>query len=84
MLTWIPLFVNFSVQLVLDLVFYPGGRQHMISFFSQQLRGSSFIVSVYFIYEIAVWFLFMWVNLFEFGLQVYFIKSIIYWTNVFE
>lgn len=71
---------NFMLQLMLDLVFYPKGRQHLLSYLPSQHSG--WVIGAYFAYEATVFFLFICVNLFEFSAQVYFIKSLIRWSQL--
>ena len=74
------MFAHFALLLVLDLSFYPKGRQHMLSYLPSRESGS--VIGVYFAYEAILWFVFMWVNLFEFAMQMYFMKSIIRWSRI--
>ena len=74
------MFVNFSLLLVLDLIFYPKGRQHMLSYLPSRESGP--VIGAYFVHEAILWFVFMWVNLFEFALQVYFLKSLTRWSEI--
>ena len=75
MLAWIPLTSSFLLTLTLDLVFYPKGRQHMLSYLPS--RESRWVIAAYFGYDTGLWFVFMMVALLEYALQVYLIKSLI-------
>lgn len=60
---------------MLDLVVYPNGRQHMLSYLPW--RESWLVIGAYFAYETVLWFVFIWTLLLELASHVYLIKSLI-------
>ena len=81
MMTWIPGHLNMCIQLSLDFLRHPHGKQHIFSRFPTAFAASGAVLGVYFGYEAITLFSFVWMSLFEFQMQAFLLKSLIGLTS---
>ena len=81
MLMWTPGHFNIFMQLLTDFRKHPHGKQHIFSLLTMELQDIPSIFRIFLVYEGFTLFSFVWSALFEFSTQVFFMKSLVNWTN---